>query len=95
MHFENHCQRTLLVLGHEMPHVHEWMDEEAWTTGGFNPHHRRVRHHRQGIEQVRARWGDEAAKAAERHVLDDLFGPEANDVELIPLDEADFIAKGY
>ena len=30
-----------------------------------------MRDHREGIEEVRAKWGDEAAEAAEIHILKD------------------------
>lgn len=34
--------------------------------------HRRHRHHVEGIEEVRERWGDQAARAAELHVMIDM-----------------------
>lgn len=95
MKYERHCDRTRAILGKTFPQVHEWLDQIAWEGGAFNPHHRRYRHHAQGVEQVRIMWGDDAAKAAQRHILDDLFGPTAEDIALIPADEAEFVAGGY
>ena len=50
--------------------VHQWLDELAgiyWPWKG----HRIHRHHKEGIEIVRQKWGDEAAKAAEIHIKKD------------------------
>jgi hypothetical protein len=33
--------------------------------------HRQFRHNTNGVESVRRRWGDEAAKAAELHIIAD------------------------
>jgi len=59
------------VLGREYRHVHRWLDELFATLG---PAHRSVRHHTGGVEEVRRRWGDEAARAAEIHIRKDCFG---------------------
>jgi hypothetical protein len=42
-----------------------------------------MRHHREGIEEVRTLWGDLAAKAAEIHLLADMGGhiPKKTDYE--------------
>lgn len=76
-----------------------WMTLESPRGGGpLNPYHRRYRHNAEGIEHVRQRWGDEAAEAAKLHILDDHFGPcphpDAH-VGQIPLNEADYVAKGW
>jgi len=96
MQFEEHCVRCQEVLGSRFEEVNRWMDE-------FHGHpiyktkHRRVRHHKGGIEKVRERWGDEAAEAAKLHILDDLkTGEDENaDESFIPLDEADYVFRGY
>ena len=96
MKFEEHCKRTMEVLGDEYPHVHLWLDALAWDKDkGFNPFHRKFRHHQQGVAQVRDRWGEGAAKAAERHILDDLYGPGVNDPRLIPVDQAQYAVSNF
>ena len=50
--------------------VHHWLDELAkiyWPWMGHRVH----RHTKEGVEVVRAKWGDVAAKAAEIHILKD------------------------
>ena len=113
MRLEEHCARCEALLGDRHENVNRWIDELAWRTpegkryeragwtshcGPLNPHHRRHRHNAKGIDEVRARWGEEAAKAAELHVLDDHFGPcphaEAQRA-MIPKDSADYVRKGW
>lgn len=104
MKFEAHCARCKLLLGDEFQHVNHWIDQLAWVPGTgwegvrFDPGHRKYRHNHQGIEEVRRRWGDEAAEAAKLHILDDFFGPcphtEAQEKQ-IPLDEKDYLVKGW
>jgi hypothetical protein len=77
------CEEAL-GKGHGWEVVHHWLDEFAkiyWPWMGHRVH----RHHKEGIEIVRSKWGDEAAKAGEIHILKD----EGN---ISTLDE---IAKKY
>lgn len=66
--------------------VHIWLDEYAKKYGGWQGH-RCHRHHIEGIEEVRKRWGNEAAKVAELHILSD-FG-----FDYVPDEE--FVHKYY
>ena len=76
--FEEHCEDSGRALGRSFDEVHVWLDE---LQAVYGPMHRPFRHHTGGVEQVRAMWGDEAAKAAEIHVRRDCGGvlptPEA------------------
>lgn len=69
--FEEHCKRCIAVMGEPFEEVHRWLDEfhgqPPWGT-----RHRRFRHHLEGIAEVRRMWGDEAARAAETHIRQDL-----------------------
>lgn len=65
---KTHCRDCLEALGEEFIQVHEWLDELFKYTG---PDHRGYRHNRKGIEEVRKRWGDRAARAAEIHIRRD------------------------
>ncbi|MBN1513412.1 MAG: hypothetical protein JXB13_15450 [Phycisphaerae bacterium] len=86
---EEHCADCRHQLGEDFREVHIWLDE---LFGRLGPKHRDARHHSGGVEQVRQRWGDKAARAAEIHIRKDcggklpaegqaqllgLFGPEA------------------
>ena len=77
--YKEHCADCLKELGNDWSVVHRWLDELFIMLG---EKHRDVRHHRKGIEEVRKKWGDEAARAAEIHISRDFFG-------FIPEDEMD------
>jgi len=70
-----HEYDCLMKLGDKYTQVHEWLDEytKEYPIYEFGQYHRKFRHHRKGIEEVRSIWGDGAARAAEIHILDD-FG---------------------
>ena len=65
---KTHCQDCMKELGEDFKYVHEWMDELFKYLG---PEHRDYRHNQRGVEEVRRRWGDKAAKAAEIHLRRD------------------------
>ena len=68
---KEHCEDCRRKLGKDWDVVHRWLDHFAAQT--FPSHqHRLHRHHLAGIEEVRHRWGDEAVKAAEIHILADV-----------------------
>jgi hypothetical protein len=69
--FKEHCQDCMKELGDEYQYVHHWLDEYFHLLGG---HHRKIRHHVEGVEEARKLWGDRAAKAAEIHIKKDNCG---------------------
>jgi len=80
-HWKEHVSDCEQQLGNGWDVVHHWLDEYAkiyWPWKG----HRIHRHHLEGILEVRAKWGDEAAKAAEIHILKDEGDiPSKNEIE--------------
>jgi len=69
-HWKEHARDCEEQLGKDWVVVHQWLDELAsiyWTS----KLHRLYRHHKEGVEEVRQKWGDEAATAAEIHILKD------------------------
>lgn len=75
MNFEEHCQRSLQLFGNRYEEVHKWLDEYATNY----PHsemykHRKYRHHKEGVEEARERFGELEAKAAEDHIRCDCEG---------------------
>lgn len=69
--FEAHCEQCVKEMGEAFPEVHLWLD----TFFGQEPYgtrHRHLRHHLEGIAEVRRKWGDKAAIAAEIHIRQDL-----------------------
>jgi len=71
MNIQEHCNECNKLMGKDYREVHAWLDEFFMTKGPF---HRKIRHHIEGIEEVRKIWGDDAAKAAELHIKSDMFG---------------------
>lgn len=61
---DEHCDDCTRILGKPYKHVHRWLDEFA----GNSKMHRSIRHNSKGIEEVRKRWGKEAAEAARIHI---------------------------
>lgn len=73
MDYKQHCDRCQEQLGKPWYVIHRWLDEHARKSGLQQGRHRVYRHHKEGVELVRSKWGDDAAKAAELHIMDD-FG---------------------
>ncbi len=57
-------------LNHPFSRVHVWLDHYA-TFGVYE--HRAKRHHQEGIEEVRRRFGEEAGRAAWLHIMRDCW----------------------
>lgn len=92
MKLDEHEQASIRVFGQPYTEVHLFLDEYFTTLGA---RHRRVRHHLQGIEEVRRRWGVDAASVARLHIIDDLKGEGwAEEKDRIPVDEADYVKMG-
>ena len=111
MRFEAHCKRCQEALGAPFPEVHRWLDafaskqrkkrqdlskgvDPCWA-GPSNAEHRKQRHNKEGIEEVRKMWGDKAAEAAELHIIDDMFGSDRSKAWDIPADPQDYTRKGF
>ena len=81
-HWKEHCQDCKDAgLSSEWDVVHHWLDEYAKIYRPWQGH-RIHRHHAEGVEEVRKKWGDEAALAAEIHIRKDFEG-------YLPKDRAD------
>jgi hypothetical protein len=72
--FKEHCLECEKKLGEPFERVHLWLDEYAkHYHDPFTKHwHWLHRHHFAGIEDVRHKWGDQAAQAAELHIVSDM-----------------------
>lgn len=68
---QEHCEECVRELREPFAEVHAWLDG---LQAEYGPHHRPFRHHREGVNMVRARWGDRAAAAAELHIRSDCLG---------------------
>ena len=91
MKFQDHCADSIRLFGDGFEEVHLWLDEFAATLGA---RHRRKRHHLAGIQEVRRRWGDQAAEAARQHIVSDLKEEGWQEHDRIPADEQDYLKMG-
>lgn len=69
--FEKHCQDSIEKFGESFEEVHLWLDEFFEEQGSK---HRDVRHHENGVEEIREKWGEKAAEAAILHIQADCKG---------------------
>ena len=91
--FQQHCEESVRLFGEPFEQVHRGLDEFA----GRPPHgmrHRKFRHHGAGIEEVRKRWGEEAAAAARQHIIADLKMEGWTEDLRFPKDEQDYVQMG-
>jgi len=91
--FEKHCLKCQQVLGETFSEVHLWLDE-YFGQCPYGTRHRHLRHHLQGIEEIRKRWGDRGAKAAEIHIREDLDGDGWPSDKPIPEDSNSYRKSG-
>ena len=68
--WKEHAKDCEEQLGKAWVVVHRWLDDYARIYWPYKMH-RVFRHHREGVEEARRLWGDEAAEAAEIHILKD------------------------
>jgi len=66
--FENHCAHSMECFGEDGAEYHKWIDQYA--KHGY--HHRKVLHHKEGIEVGVQLFGEVARKHLSLHVRDDL-----------------------
>lgn len=71
MTHRRHCDECREKLGYSFYNVHRYLDRYAKLTYPLDVH-RLYCHHVGGVEEVRSRWGDKAAEAAELHILADV-----------------------
>ena len=53
--FDEHCAESITLIGKPFGDVHRWLDEFAGKPP-YEMKHRRIRHHKAGIEEVRRLW---------------------------------------
>ena len=68
-----HEKDCIQKLGEPFMEVHRWLDEfaEKFPVSIFQDQHRKYRHNDAGVEEIRRKWGDRAAEAAEIHIKRD------------------------
>jgi hypothetical protein len=69
--FKEHCAECGEKLGKDWDVVHRWLDEFVGQTSPTHIH-RVYRHHTSGVEQIRRKWGNQAAEAARLHIMADM-----------------------
>lgn len=85
MDFEYHCMASEGSFGQRFEEVHKWLDEFLTH---YHPSerykHRKHRHHAEGVEEARERFGDIGAAVAEQHIRIDNEGwlPKKEDYDI-------------
>ncbi len=75
MRLEEHCERSLKLFGKEYKEIHLWLDEFSSKYPKAERYkHRKYRHHKEGVEEVRIIFGDIGALVAEDHIRSDNDG---------------------
>ena len=98
---KEHCEESIRLFGKPFNEVHAFLDEFANLPNGdgtyrFNVYHRKYRHHLVGAKLVEEMFGRQAYEAAIRHIISDLkAGGGFMEGDEIPIDEADYIKKGF
>ena len=81
--YKVHCAECEEKLGKQWNIVHKWIDRHCMTYATLDEQGRPLAfsiihwlhlHHKEGVELARKKWGDDAAKAAELHILADYAG---------------------
>ncbi len=67
---EQHSEDCYNILGQHWIEVHQWLDEFAKIYFPYQIH-RIHRHHKEGVEECRKKFGNDASKAAMIHILTD------------------------
>lgn len=84
-HWKEHFKDCQEQLGNGWAVVHRWLDEFARIYRADDRvwmGHRVHRHHVEGVAEVKQKWGDEAARAAEIHIVRDEGGiPTREEIE--------------
>ena len=81
------------LLGEPFSEVHLWLDK-FFGQEPYGTRHRHLRHHREGIEQVRNMWGDKSALAAEIHVRMDLESEHWPSDKPVPMNGEEYQKAG-
>lgn len=92
--FEKHCRKAVSQFGKPYEEIHRWLDEFAGKPG-YGMRHRRVRHHLAGIRHVREKFGEEAARVAQQHIIADLKEEGWMESDPFPIDEQDYVRIGF
>lgn len=93
MNFNYHCEECKKKLGQPFAYVHSWLDKfmhDESLSLYERTKHRKFRHNREGVETIRKMYGDEAAQAAELHIVSDLKADGNWDGHTIPCNKEEY-----
>jgi len=91
--FQAHCQESVILFGKPYEEVHEWLDQFMGSPE-YGMHHRKVRHHLEGIRKVVELFGEEAVEVARQHIISDLKEEGWTEDDPFPKDQDDYVAIG-
>ena len=91
--FEEHCRESDALFGKPYEKVHSWLDEFAGAPG-IGMKHRRFRHHKAGIEEIKKLFGEDAGKVARQHIIGDLKEEGWTESDPFLKDQRDYVEIG-
>ena len=91
--FEEHCEASIQLFGQPYAEVHRWLDAFAGSPeNGYR--HWKKQHHKAGIREVVALFGEVAGSVARQHIITDLKGEGWTQQDHFPRDEQDYVQMG-
>ncbi len=66
---EEHVEICLQKFGDRYKEIHRFLDQYFCDFGIW---HRRIFHHQEGLKLIEEKFGPDARKAAEQHIIDDI-----------------------
>lgn len=82
------------LFGKSYEEVHLWLDEFAGTEK-YKMRHRRIRHHKAGIQEAIKLFGEESGAVAKQHIISDLKEEGWTESDPFPLDEQHYVKMGF
>lgn len=93
MKFEDHCAELIRLFGKPFKEVHNLLDEFAGLPEyGFK--HRKVRHHLEGMNEIRELFGEQAVEVAMQHIKSDLKEEGWKETDKFPKNESEYKRMG-
>ena len=93
MKLKDHENESITLFGKPFTEIHKWLDEYAGSEQ-YGMRHRKIRHHRSGINEAIRIFGDEAKSPATQHIISDLKEEGWTENDHFPENEEDYVSMG-
>ena len=93
MKLKDHESESLNLFGKPFTEIHNWLDEYAGSEQ-YGMKHRKIRHHRSGINEAIRIFGNDAKNPATQHIISDLKEEGWTENDHFPENEEDYVSMG-